>query len=63
MHDIHESTVDGAQAIFRGLKERGYTLAPSPSCTRNYARAGTTRPTKAAASRRSLTTPSADVAT
>jgi peptidoglycan-N-acetylglucosamine deacetylase len=26
MHDIHESTVDGAQAIFRGLKKRGFTL-------------------------------------
>lgn len=26
MHDIHESTVDGAQAIFRGLKKKGYTL-------------------------------------
>jgi peptidoglycan-N-acetylglucosamine deacetylase len=26
MHDIHESTVDGARAIFRGLKKRGYTL-------------------------------------
>ena len=26
MHDIHESTVDGSQAIFRGLKKRGFTM-------------------------------------
>lgn len=26
MHDIHASTVDAAPAIFRGLKQRGYTL-------------------------------------
>lgn len=26
MHDIHGSTVDASQAIFRGLKKRGYTL-------------------------------------
>ncbi len=26
MHDIHESTVDGAEAIFKGLKKQGFTL-------------------------------------
>ena len=63
MHDIHESTVDGAQAIFRGLKKRGSPSSPSPSCTRSSGRAVTTRSTRAAASRRSPTTPNADVDT
>jgi hypothetical protein len=56
MHDIHEPTVDGARAIFRGLKKKGFTLVTVSELYRRYEPAATTRCTRAEATRRSSTT-------